>query len=390
MQGSILARLGKNRDKNKQGGGDNPKRQRTGRWRLGLALLAATVLVVWLLRERWQQAQFQWAEFTRTFLIVDWKWILAAWAVGILTYYGRALRWAVMLKPLRPHPSMWRLFKATTIGFTAVVLLGRPGEFVRPYLISLRERVPFSSQLAAWFLERICDLLAVLLIFGFTLTQLGTARAQVGPNLRWVLEVGGYVLGMMGVVCLVILVLLARFSEPMRRRLNDALGFLPGRYHQKIERIVNAFLEGTSAAKTQSSAMWMFLYTVLEWLVIVVCFVCVFKAYPVTAGFGLRDVLVFMGFVAFGSILQIPGVGGGVQIVTIVVLTEIYGLGVELATSIALVTWGVTFVGIVPIGLLFAFHEGLNWKRLRQLEEDAVARAHTTSEDTENTGGSAG
>jgi uncharacterized protein (TIRG00374 family) len=386
MQGSILARLRKNRDKNRQGGEDTPKRRRPSRWRLGLALLAAAVLVVWLLRERWHEAQFQWAEFTRSFLLVDWGWILAAWAAGILTYYGRALRWGVMLKPLQPHPSIWRLFKATTIGFTAVVLLGRPGEFVRPYLISLRERVPFSSQLAAWFLERICDLLAVLLIFGFTLTQLDAARAQVGPNLRWVLSVGGYILGIIGVVCLVILVLLARFSESMRRRLNDALAFLPGRYHQKAGRVVNAFLEGTSAVKTQKSAMWIFLYTALEWLVIVACFVCVFKAYPVTSGFALRDVLIFMGFVAFGSILQIPGVGGGVQIVTIIVLTEMYGLGVELATSIALVTWAVTFVGIVPIGLLFAFHEGLNWRRLRQLEEDAVASARTSSEQTENTG----
>ncbi len=151
---------------------------------------------------------------------------------------------------------------------------------------------------------------------------------------------------------------------------------------------MDAFLEGTSAAKSHSSALWLFLYTVLEWLVIVVCFVCVFKAYPETGAFALRDVLIVMGFVAFGSILQIPGVGGGVQIVMIIVLTEIYGLRVELATSIALLTWAVTFVGIVPMGLLFAFHEGLNWKRLRQLEEDAVASARTGSEDVDKTGGS--
>jgi uncharacterized protein (TIRG00374 family) len=351
-----------------------------------LLLAAIAAFLVWLLRERWQQAQFQWGEFTHSFLLVDWRWILLAWAVSVLAYYGRALRWAVMLKPLRPQPNVWRLFKATTIGFTAVVLLGRPGEFVRPYLISLRERVPFSSQLAVWFLERICDLLAVLLIFGFTLSQLGAARAQVGPNLQWVLEVGGYILGIMGVVCLVVLVLLARYSETMRRRVNDALGFLPDRYRHKIQRFVDAFLEGSSAVKSHSSALWLLLYTVLEWLVIVVCFVCVFKAYPETNSFALRDVLIVMGFVAFGSILQIPGVGGGVQIVMIIVLKQIYGLGVELATSVALLTWAITFVGIVPMGLLFAFHEGLKWKRLRQLEEDAVASARTNGEAIDKTG----
>ncbi|HOL70639.1 MAG TPA: lysylphosphatidylglycerol synthase transmembrane domain-containing protein [Bryobacteraceae bacterium] len=386
MQGSILARSGKNGGENRLDGEKLPGQRGAVRWRMILLLAAGAALLIWLLRERWQEAQFQWGEFTRSFLLVNWKWILAGWAVGVLTYYGRALRWAVMLRPLRAQPSIWRLFKATTIGFTAVVLLGRPGEFVRPYLISLRERVPFSSQLAAWFLERICDLLAVLLIFGFTLSQLGGAGAKVGPKLHWVLEVGGYLLGFMGLVCLVVLFLLARYSETMRRRLAEALVFLPERYQQRIQRVVDAFLEGSAAVKSQNSARWIFLYTVLEWLVIVVCFVCIFKAYAATSSFALRDVLIVMGFVAFGSIVQIPGVGGGVQIVMIVVLTELYGLGVELATSISLLTWAVTFVGIVPIGLLFAFHEGLNWKRLRQLEVDAVASARAHSEDTEKTG----
>ena len=39
------------------------------------------------------------------------------------------------------------------------MLLGRPGEFVRPYLIAVKERVPVTSQLAIWVLERIFDLL---------------------------------------------------------------------------------------------------------------------------------------------------------------------------------------------------------------------------------------
>ena len=38
-----------------------------------------------------------------------------------------------------------------------MVILGRAGELVRPYLISLKEQVPFSSQMAAWLLERILD-----------------------------------------------------------------------------------------------------------------------------------------------------------------------------------------------------------------------------------------
>jgi hypothetical protein len=40
----------------------------------------------------------------------------------------------------------------------------------------------------------------------------------------------------------------------------------------------------------------------------------------------------------------------------------------------------------VRFGLALAFHEGLNWKRLRQLEQDAVASATDDPEVAEATG----
>ena len=69
-----------------------------------------------------------------TFSRLRWGWVATASALGLLTYVGRALRWQVMLKPLTARSSFLNLMKATAIGFTAVVLFGRPGEFVRPYL----------------------------------------------------------------------------------------------------------------------------------------------------------------------------------------------------------------------------------------------------------------
>ena len=47
-----------------------------------------------------------------------------------------------------------------------------------------------------------------------------------------------------------------------------------------------------------------------------------------------------MGFVSFGSIVQIPGVGGGMQVVSVLVLTELFGIRLELATAFALLTLG--------------------------------------------------
>ena len=323
------------------------------RTRLRWAAFAVVVLVLLFfgLREHWLDGRFRWDAFAAGFSGLEWQWILAALACSLAAYFGRALRWRVMLRPLDPSARIWPIFKATAIGFSAVVLLGRPGEFVRPYLISLKERVPFSSQLAAWLLERICDLLAVALVFGFAISRIWSSRAALGPALRWVLEAGGWVVMALSLVCLALLIMMGRFPDVVRRRLLAALSLLPHRFHLRAEHAGASFMDGTASTTSKGSAWLLIFYTAVEWLLVAAGFGCMFRAYSVTEAFTAIDVFIFMGFIAFGSVLQIPGVGGGLQLVAIVVLTQIFGLTIEVATSIAIMAWIITFVAIVPIGL---------------------------------------
>jgi len=336
-------------------------------WWAALVILVSGLLA-WMLAVRWRESGFQWQAFAATFGRLGWGWLAAACGIALLTYVGRALRWQVMLRPIAPHSSFLNLMKATAIGFTAVVLFGRPGEFVRPYLISVKEKVPFSSQLAAWVLERILDLLTVLLVFGLSLTQV--RQSAVGPRLSWVLHTGGSFVGITCSICVITLFVLRRYSASMRRRLLEALGFLPARHFARAEKLVNAFMAGLEATRSRTYLALLFAYTAVEWVLIAACYVCLFRAFPETAHFGWNEVLVLMGFVSFGSIVQIPGVGGGIQLATVLVLTELFAIHLEPATSIALLNWIITVVVIVPLGLVLSFHEGLNWGKLRRLEAE--------------------
>jgi uncharacterized protein (TIRG00374 family) len=302
---------------------------------------------------------------------LQWHWLLLACLCAIVTYYVRALRWAVLIRPVSPHPRIWHIFSATVIGFTAVTLLGRPGEFVRPYLISLKERVSFSSQLAAWLLERIFDLLLALMVFGYALAHVRAAGLTVGPALSWVLAVGGRFVAFTAVISLVVFVLLRHFSETMRQRLLDGLGFLPAQRFARAERLVNAFVQGAEATRSEFALLLLTVYTILEWVAIATCYLCITRAFGGTLHFGWTDVLIFMGFVSFGSIVQIPGIGGGVQVVTILILTELFRVPLEIATSLALLLWIIMFVVIVPLGILLAVREGLDWSKLRSMAREA-------------------
>lgn len=303
---------------------------------------------------------------------LDWSWLAAAVAFGLATYYVRALRWAVLLKPVQPHPSMGRLVSATIIGFTAITLLGRPGEFVRPYLISVQERVPFSSQISAWVLERIYDLLIALAIFGFALSHVRDL-GDPGPTLGWLLEIGSWLLWILAIACLLLLILVRTYSDAMRRRLMEALGFLSQHHLERAGRFLQALFQGAESTRSARSVFMLVLYTLLEWALIVSCCFSIMRAYGADIQFSITDVFIFMGFVSFGSVVQIPGIGGGVQVVSVVVLTKLFGFTVELATSVAVLLWLVTFVAVVPIGLVAALHAGLSWRKLRDLEREAAA-----------------
>jgi uncharacterized protein (TIRG00374 family) len=338
-----------------------------------LFLLALIAGVVALFRLR--GSEFRWDLFAGTLVQLDLAWLSAALVLVYLTYFGRALRWRVLLRPLRPHPKFLDLLIATIIGFTAIVLFGRPGELVRPYLIAAKEKVPFSSQLAAWLLERIYDLLIVMLLFGFALASYDhkTALAgDMGPAIRFVFHVGGPVVATACLACLLVLVISSLYLPFVSRRISEALEVLPASWHKRVHTFIDSFVTGMQSTRNPGSVFAIVFYTIAEWLIIVASTYCLLRSVPATSGLRWLDSLVIVGFIAFGSIVQIPGVGGGAQIATTVVLTELYGLPLEVSTGIAVLMWIVTFVSIVPLGLGLAAHEGLNWSKLRHIEVKEV------------------
>lgn len=321
---------------------------------------------------RWRTSGFAWSEFAIAVRDVDAKWLAASVSCILVGYLVRAIRWEVMLKSLRsedtPGPGLGALFTATAIGFTAVVLFGRAGEPVRPYLIARKAGVSFSSQIAAWVMERILDLLMVLLIFGAALTQASHSVRHPGPRMQLMLRAGGYASGFTGLACLALLIALLRFQGQIQTRLLDALAFLPEAWISRARGFLASFEQGIQSARQGASPLLLGIYTVAEWAVIAATFGCTLRAFPATSGLDFTGVLILLGFVSFGSAVQIPGVGGGMQIMTVLILTECFGLNLETASGIALVLWIVMVMAVVPLGLILAFREGLQWKNLRHLD----------------------
>ena len=100
------------------------------------------------------------------------------------------------------------------------------------------------------------------------------------------------------------------------------------------------------------------------------CGYAIFQSFDTTSHLSVTDVLITLGVITIGNVVQIPGIGGGMQLATIFALTELYRIPIEGATGVAMALWAANFLVIVPFGLGFAFHEGLNWRKLLESAKD--------------------
>lgn len=335
-----------------------------------LLAIVASAFVVILLAYRTRGASFRWDLLWSTLDGVDWRWLAPSICLILLSNVARALRWQVMLRPFGRRVSVGKLTSDTAVGLTAVLLLGRVGEVVRPYLIAMQAGLPLSSQAAAWLLERTLDLLAVLLFFGYALLRIHGRGFDA--EIRTVFVTGGYVFGAIGIACLLILFAFRNPRGHARERVLSGLIFLPPEQYARAGRMLDAFSQGVDCTRDPQSLALLLAYTGLEWAIVVASAGALFRGFPVTNQLGVLDVLVLLGFISLGSVIQIPGLGGGVQIATILALTKIYAIPVEAAAGVAILFWVVSSLAIVPFGLACAFHEGLNWSKLKLLSTKQI------------------
>src|SRR5579864_5009089 len=139
-------------------------------------------VLVYLQYRHWQT--FDWPTFWGQLHRIKKVHVLHAIALIYIGYVMRAVRWKIFLKPVRPRARTMELVSPTLIGFTGLALLGRAGEFIRPYLIARRFDLPLSSQLAVWAVERIFDIGAFTVLMAMAVFREG-GMSSIPPEQEW-------------------------------------------------------------------------------------------------------------------------------------------------------------------------------------------------------------
>jgi uncharacterized protein (TIRG00374 family) len=199
-------------------------------WRLGVGVLVSLFFLLWAARlaGSFRGTVAALGEANYCFLFPA----LIAYFAGV---WLRAMRWHVLLRPVRAVPPR-RLFPVVVIGYMANdVLPARLGELVRAYILGDQERVAKTTTLGTIVIERLFDGLALLVFAG----GVGLS-VPLDPQVAGVVRLAAAVF----LVALAAAVALGAVRTRAARAVELAERWLPPSVRGRLSALTIRFLEG--------------------------------------------------------------------------------------------------------------------------------------------------
>jgi uncharacterized protein (TIRG00374 family) len=273
---------------------------------------------------------------------------------GLAAYFGgvwlRCVRWRLLLAPVA-DVSTWRLLKAVLIGFTVNnLMVVRLGELVRAWLLYRWQGVPPGATIGSIVIERLFDGLTLCAIL-----VLAWLYLPLSPILSLTALVGGAIfLG--GTAALV----LAACRPDWTLRLIGLLtGLLPGGLGERAFRLGQGFVDGLAVLRQGRTLLLVALLSVLAWLGEALLYFVVMLGFGFDAG--LMGSLLGMAAANFGIMVpSLPGFIGTFHKPLQAVLTDLFGIDYNLATSYTLVVHAALILPVVTVGAALLWREGLS------------------------------
>jgi len=174
---------------------------------------------------------------------------------------------------------------------------------------------------------------------------------------------------------------LRKYQQIVLKVLSACARPLPERQRMKaqglIGRAFESFADGLSSVGSGTALAHCTVWSFLVWIPVLLAFWAVAQSFgqPMSS-MGIGSVGLLMALTVTGSLVQIPGIGGGFQVVTVLALTQLFRIPLEIATSAAMLLWLVGFLMVLIPGVPLAAREGLSIKRLRVLINSGAVSAN--------------
>lgn len=342
-----------------------------------LLTIAAALIFIALLVYGSHRSHFRWDILAEQTHYVNWWNIL----LGVLLIYGaylvRSYRWAVFLRPTRRLAPLY-LLGTQVIGFTAVALLGRVADLTRPYLVARRSKLPLPLQVAIYTVERMFDACSMATIVGVALL-LAPNKATM-PHRE--MAMAGARSALAGAMALIVLAVAVRLAgEKLAQICESTMGHKLG---STVAAKVRGFRDGLVVVSSPGALVPAALLSLVMWAMISGAYVLTVRAFvasPILATMTMGRAVILMAASMVGSVVPIPIVSWFAQILVLQqTMQRLYNVPAETALACGTGITFVTFLCIIPVGLLWSRFEHISLTRVAEESEHKAEELSTSAQ----------
>ena len=303
-------------------------------------------------------------------------WLLLSTAFSFIALISRAYRWNLLIEPLGYRLGLRNTTYSVMVGYFANLAFPRLGEVTRCGSLSTAEDIPFNKLLGTVVVERIIDVLSLLVcLIVVAVIEFKRLGSFLNKNLaeplvskfKSISSTTGGILLVAGAVVLVVVLAVIFFRYSKRKS------------GSKWTALVGGFVNGLMSIKDLDKP-WLFIFhSVFIWVLYYLSvYVCLF-ALPFTSNLGLAAALFLL--VAGGLGMSAP-VQGGIGAYHLLVSQGLllYGVSLQDGLSFATLLHSLQLVTVIVTGSIAMLLLFLQRKRKAEaLSTSAMAESSFTS-----------
>ncbi len=264
----------------------------------------------------------------------DLQYVFLSLAFGVFSHLARAYRWNYLLKPLGYQPSFMIRTLTVMISYFANLGIPRSGEVLRATALLTYGNVPFEKGFGTIVIERIIDLILLLLFIGVGLVLQGELLLGI---------IGNPSFGSTSLVVFVLVVILFVIGIKQVKKSQGVLA-------KKILIFFSGLWSGMLSIRTMKNKWAFVAHTLFIWLMYLAMFWVVTFALPETNGLPLSAII--PAFIAGGFAMSATNGGIGLYPLAVAAVFHAFGVPYPEALAFGWVMWTSQTAMVVVFGSL--------------------------------------
>lgn len=329
-----------------------------------------------------------WAEMKGAHL----GWVILAAILSVNSVLIRAFRWQALLG--EPKISVAKLFMIANIGFMGnSIFPARMGELIRPFLVWRYTPHAFSTALATIVVERVYDLMGLLLCLAFVFAVFPFPPHPGAPLATTELSLSisadqGISKEMMNQDPLVYIKELANLGVYVFLVLFGGIGVmsyapewslkiarivfkpLPQKITEKLLKAIESFEKGAVTFRKPAAFFYCVMWTIILWVSIAFSELIVLWALGVHS-VSMAGALFLMVGICFAVMFpQAPGYLGVYQLAVWLILVKTFSIDSTVATAAAWIMWLSQCPSVTLAGFISLLIMGISFKEISHVREE--------------------